>query len=232
MTSEPDGISFHAQSPKFVITNNTDGTITRFDFPADDFTQVPVQSVFASGGFRGDLSQVGSDGCVYITQDGTRYNDGTVTDENSLVRICGGFAPPPGVEEDTLQRMTGGGTVGDSNVRHGFELHCDPALGPNNLQINWGKNNKFHLESLDSAACSDDAGISEEQPVADFDTFEGSGTGRYNGVSGYGVGFVFTDAGEPGVNDTADITITAPDLSVVMTVSGTIQKGNQQAHPE
>jgi uncharacterized repeat protein (TIGR01451 family) len=94
MTSEPDGIAFHASPPRFVVTNNNDGTMTRFDFPADDFTQVPVQSVFASGGFRGDLSQVGSDGCLYLTQDGTRYDNGTVTGEDSLVQICGGFAPP------------------------------------------------------------------------------------------------------------------------------------------
>lgn len=97
MTSEPDGISFHAVAPKFVITNNTDGTITRFDFPGDDFTKPPALSLFASGGFRGDLSQVGADGCVYITQDGTRYDDGTVAFVDSLVRICPGFAAPPGV---------------------------------------------------------------------------------------------------------------------------------------
>jgi uncharacterized repeat protein (TIGR01451 family) len=94
MASEPDGIAFHASTPKFVVTDNTDGTMTRFDFPADDYTQVPVQSVFASGGNRGDLSQVGSDGCLYLSQDGTRYDDGTTTFQNSLVQICGGFAPP------------------------------------------------------------------------------------------------------------------------------------------
>ena len=94
MTSEPDGIAFHASTPRFVVTNNTNGTMTRFDFPGDDYTLVPVQSVFASGGFRGDLSQVGADSCLYLTQDGTRYDDGTVTNENSLVQVCGGFAPP------------------------------------------------------------------------------------------------------------------------------------------
>jgi uncharacterized repeat protein (TIGR01451 family) len=94
MANEPDGIAFHASSPKFVVTNNTSGDMTRFDFPADDYTQVPIQSVFASGGFRGDLSQVGADSCLYLTQDGTRYDDGTVTSEDSLVQICGGFAPP------------------------------------------------------------------------------------------------------------------------------------------
>jgi hypothetical protein len=94
MASEPDGISFHATTPKFVVTNNTNGTMTRFDFPGDNYALVPAQSLFASGGFRGDLSQVGSDGCIYLTQDGTRYNNLVVSGENSLVRICGGFAPP------------------------------------------------------------------------------------------------------------------------------------------
>jgi uncharacterized repeat protein (TIGR01451 family) len=94
MGSEPDGIAFHASTPKFVVTNNTDGTMTRFDFPGDDYTLAPAQTLFASGGFRGDLTQVGSDGCLYLTQQGTRYDDGTVTAENSLVQICGGFAPP------------------------------------------------------------------------------------------------------------------------------------------
>ncbi len=94
MSSEPDGIAFHATTPKFVVTNNIDGTITRFDFPGDNFTQFPTQSVFASGGFRGDLSQVGQDGCLYLTQNGTRYDNNVTTVENSLVRICPGFAPP------------------------------------------------------------------------------------------------------------------------------------------
>ena len=61
--SGPDGIAFHT-SPPFVLTNNNDGSITRFDFPGNDLTQKPTQSVFASGGFRGDMTQVGPDGDV------------------------------------------------------------------------------------------------------------------------------------------------------------------------
>ena len=96
MADEPDGIAFHS-SPTFVVTNNTDGTMTRFDFPSNNFTQPPTQTAFASGGFRGDLCQVGSDGCLYLTQDETRFNDGTVTPFNgSVVKICGGFVPSPG----------------------------------------------------------------------------------------------------------------------------------------
>ena len=94
---EPDGIAFHTASPQFVVTNDTDGTISRFDFPNNDFTATPTQSAFASGGFRGDNSAVGSDGCLYLTQDGTRYDDGTTNGNDSLVQICPGFAPPPGV---------------------------------------------------------------------------------------------------------------------------------------
>jgi hypothetical protein len=97
MTSEPDGISFHASTPKFVVTNNTDGTMTRMDFPADDYTLPGVASLFAGGGFRGDLSNVGPDGCIYLAQSGSRFDNGTTSFENSIVKICPGFAPPPGV---------------------------------------------------------------------------------------------------------------------------------------
>src|SRR5207247_10771973 len=95
MTSEPVGLAFHA-SPDFVLTNNQDGTLTRFDFLAG-YAAAPAQSTFASGGFRGDLMQVGPDGCVYLTQDGTRYDNGDQDRKNSIVQICGGFVPPPGV---------------------------------------------------------------------------------------------------------------------------------------
>jgi hypothetical protein len=115
--SEPDGVAFHATAPKFVVTNNIDGTMSRFDFPGDDYTLPPSASTFASGGFRGDLSQVDADGCINLTQKGTRYNDGTETEptnpENSVVRICGGFAPPPGVGDDEEPPGPQGTPVGE-----------------------------------------------------------------------------------------------------------------------
>jgi pimeloyl-ACP methyl ester carboxylesterase len=112
MTSEPDGIAFH-RTPTFVVTSNTDGTMTRFDFPSNDFTMAPAQTVFASGGFRGDLSQVGADGCLYATQDGTRFNNGVVSGDDSIVRICPNFAPPPGVNPQItgLRAIAGDGSV-------------------------------------------------------------------------------------------------------------------------
>ncbi len=97
LSNRPDGISVHSTTPLFVVTNNNDGSITRLDFPNNDLTRAPTQTIFASGGFRGDQSQVGADGCIYLTQNGTRFNDGTASYSNSIVRICPGFAPSPGV---------------------------------------------------------------------------------------------------------------------------------------
>jgi len=112
LPGEPDGVAFHAASPRFVVTNDEEGgTMTKVLFPGDDYTAVPSISPFASGGFRGDLLQVGADGCIYATQGrdlfptdfAARYDDLTTTTEDSIVRICkvggGGFEPPPGVEE-------------------------------------------------------------------------------------------------------------------------------------
>lgn len=86
-THFPDGMAFH-ENPFYLAANNNDGSITRYDFPQNDLTQPAVQSVIASGGFRGDLTGVGADGCLYATQNQTRYGNGTVTKDNSLIRVC------------------------------------------------------------------------------------------------------------------------------------------------
>src|SRR2546428_3814140 len=91
---EPVGLGLHAASPRFVVTNNVNRTMTRIGFEGDDYAagQTTV-SVFAGEGFRGDLMQAGPDGCLYLTQDGARYEDAEDTQENSIVQICDGFAP-------------------------------------------------------------------------------------------------------------------------------------------
>lgn len=130
-------------------------------------------------------------------------------------------------------RMTGGGSVfmqDGTRVTHGFTLQCSAPSSPNNLQINWGKGNKFHLESLTSVLCTYDPAFSPEPPVAGFNTYHGSGTGKYNGTAGYTAEWLFTDAGEPGLDDTARIVIKDPLNAVILNVSGPVTKGNQQAH--
>jgi hypothetical protein len=148
-------------------------------------------------------------------------------------------APPP---PPAPGRMTGGGSVfkaDGTRITHGFELHCDAAVGPNNLEVNWpgdgkGKKseNNFHLESLTSALCTDDPTIDQgNPPTANFDTYTGVGVGRLNGVSGYNATWVFTDAGEPGKNDMMTITIKDPtNTTTLLTVSGKLKNGNHQAH--
>jgi hypothetical protein len=126
-------------------------------------------------------------------------------------------------------RMTGGGSVFTTDgirVTHGFELHCNPADVPNNLEINWDGGNNFHLTSLTSAMCVDDPAIAPNPPQAGFDTFIGTGVGTCNGLPA-NISFVLTDAGEPGTLDTATYTITG---GCSLTVSGNLTKGNQQAH--
>jgi hypothetical protein len=129
-------------------------------------------------------------------------------------------------------RMTGGGRLaGDMKVTHGFELHCRVDDKPNNLEINWGNGNHFHLDSLTNIKCIDDPTIQPQQPKASFDKYEADGYGSYNGVPGYQIHFEFTDAGEPGSSDTAFILIHNGDPSApVLNVNAHLDQGNHQAH--
>jgi hypothetical protein len=162
------------------------------------------------------------DSCVPATGDCSNVFD--ETNDSSC-------APSPG-------RMTGGGSVFTSTnrssktegrVTHGFELHCDPEIGPNNLEVNWGGNH-FHMEELLTAVCTDDPAIEPPPPPVGFDTYDGTGTGRCNGEPGASITFQFTDAGEPGTGDTATINITGCPGGLSLSVSGHLKKGNHQAH--
>jgi hypothetical protein len=116
-------------------------------------------------------------------------------------------------------------------VTHGFELHCNAVIEPNNLEINW-EGNRFHLEDLTSAVCTDNPAEDQLPRVAPIDTFDGVGVGRYNGMSGYNIVFRLTDFGEPGSDDIARFHITDPGGATVLLVSNHLDMGNHQAHPE
>jgi len=141
-----------------------------------------------------------------------------------------------GVQQLTVQvpfagYMTGGGSVftaGGMRVTHGFDLNCYSGAG--SLQVNFG-GNRFHLESLTQATCLDDPAIAPSG-AAGFDTYQGKGVGRFNGFSDHTAEWRFTDAGEPGRNDTAEIVIRDPASNVVLSVSGNLRNGNHQAHGE
>ncbi len=129
-------------------------------------------------------------------------------------------------------RMTGGGSVFNGSLRatHGFELNCNASRTPNNLEINWDKGSKFHLERLTTASCRDDPNIKPNSPSAGFDTYEGRGTGSYNGNPGATAQWIFTDAGEPGNKDSAAIQIWDSKGKLVLSISGNLKGGNHQAH--
>jgi hypothetical protein len=93
---EPDGIAFHSGAPPFVVVDNTDGTMSRFDFTNNDLTTAPAGTLFASGGLRGDLSGVGPDGCLYISQ-----GQGNATED--VAQICGGFSSAASSQSVTVQ---------------------------------------------------------------------------------------------------------------------------------
>lgn len=139
---------------------------------------------------------------------------------------CGKSGKPP---RDPGRFMTGGGSVAAKagRVTHGAHLRCG-GDGPNNLQVNW-PGHRFHLESVTSAVCSDDPSIDPGRPSATFDTIEGTGTGRCNGVSGATVAWKLTDAGEPGGGDRFEVSIDGgPGCG--RTAGGFLTGGNHQAH--
>jgi len=127
--------------------------------------------------------------------------------------------------------MTGGSSIISSGLRvtRGSNLNCDVTHNPQNLEIHW-HGRRFHLESLTSANCSNDPNMHAGQPYAGFKTCTGSGTGTLDGVDGATIDFVFTDAGEPGTNDTAAYAIRDVDGNQVLSASGNLDNGNQQAH--
>jgi hypothetical protein len=151
--------------------------------------------------------------------------DGIDNDRDGLVDSADPDCAPPPVSESG--RMTGGGRIAGSVTSHGMNLSCDPQDRRSQLQVNWGKN-RFHMTELTGAFCSDAGGIEPGQPLAQFDTITGTGTGRYNNKPG-SVTFTFTDAGEPGKSDTATIEVKDENGTVVLSVTGLVQ-GNQQAH--
>jgi hypothetical protein len=129
--------------------------------------------------------------------------------------------------------MTGGGSILNDDPQrttHGFELHCDVNDLPNRLQINWGGGKRFHLDTLTEAFCFDDPRFAPNPPDAGFDTYVGKGIGRYEGRPGASAEWTFTDAGEPGIEDTARIKVTDAGGNVVLDVFGAVMHGNQQAH--
>jgi hypothetical protein len=101
-----------------------------------------------------------------------------------------------------MARITGGGwrVAGsekeDIRSSGGFTLHCDIKLS-NNLQINWGNGQKWHINKVvDAAFCKDDPAYTPGPPVAPADTYFGLDVGRLNNRDGSVACFKLEDHGE------------------------------------
>lgn len=132
-------------------------------------------------------------------------------------------------------RMTGGGHAptiipsGDE-VHHGFTLRCNPDDHPQQLEINWGQGNSFHLTTLTSAQCLDDPAVEPDPPDAGFDTYIGSGTGRLKGGETGTAEWCFLDAGEPGTADKIQVVVRDSSGTIILLFVDTFNQGNHQAH--
>jgi uncharacterized repeat protein (TIGR01451 family) len=164
VTHTPDGIAFHASTPKFVAVSNTDGTLSRFDFPDDDYNAVPMHTLFGSGAGYGDHTTVGTDGCWYVANTSTRYADGTAAG-NGIVRICGGFAPLPGVGGTPTIA-----TTASPNITLGAGSLTDTAVVSGRVSPQAGATVTFRLFGPDDATCTGTPAFSPAPvpyPVAD-----------------------------------------------------------------
>ena len=140
---------------------------------------------------------------------------------------------PPAVKEG---RMTGHGQQFNANgfdkVQWEFRNSvCNSDLFPD-LKVEFGPNTFILTQYSTPLICftlNPSAPSTEGHPVAGFDSIRSTGTGTLNGVSGAGITFRFTDAGEPGRADLADFTITSPTGGIVYS-GGALDGGNHQAH--
>ena len=136
-------------------------------------------------------------------------------------------------EEPLAGRMTGGGSIFMQNgtrVTHGFQLRCDRFDPRQNLEINWGKGERFHMTEMISVDCRNDPDIDPGNPETEMDTLIAYVSGRCGKVEDATAIFTFQDAGEPGVMDYAEIRIWGCESGNFL-VYGLLDKGNHQAHP-
>ena len=131
-------------------------------------------------------------------------------------------------------RFTGAGVIGTTVPRafHAFRLPCNmnQSMPQKGVLVVYHGGNRFTLNMLTQVHCFDDPGIDPGRPHANFDTIHGWGVGKWNGISGYYVEFIFTDGGEPGNGDWGWIQIYESETrNIVLEVSGFLKAGNHNA---
>jgi DNA-binding beta-propeller fold protein YncE len=220
-------------------------------------TTTQLLKLDSTGNLAGTYDAVGEDGFAGVTLDPDGHSFWTASYTTGMVykfdiqtgAIVQSFtigyaaksvlvvpaAPAPPVIVPLEGRMTGGGNFMSSTgevVHHGFQLRCSATDPRQNLEINWGTGQRFHLESVTAVTCYDNPSIDPENPAAPIDTLVLSGAGRLNGRMNATIQLTFTDAGEPGINDGVQLVIKDGQGKTVFDVPATTLSlgGNHQAH--
>jgi len=107
-------------------------------------------------------------------------------------------------------------------VRFAVDLACEGDSRPK-LLVRWDRGT-FVLTRLTGSFCRDDPGIDPApHGGTNFDTLAGGGFGVFRGVAGAHATFTFAAAGTRALPDYAEITVTAPDGTVVLEVAGVVR---------
>lgn len=243
------GTSGPAVSFTFQVDVDSNGSIDATDTFA--LSNGQCTNIWASGGVAGDTVTVTESvpagySASYVK---TVLNNGTTTTApsvqgNSTTDVVRSGRGVLVVFTNTAQttapgdgRFTGGGSqirlIDNVRVTRGLTIHCDLLLS-NNLEVNWGSGNKFHMdEHLATVACTDDPAITQAPPAAPLDTLIGRGTGSFNGTAGYTVEFTLVDYGEPGSSDRMALKVyqaSNPGNVVLDIPLQVLVNGNLQAH--
>jgi hypothetical protein len=133
---------------------------------------------------------------------------------------------------DDHRHMEGHGLVvqGHKFAHFKFTLQCSRVRNPNTLHVRWGRKghattHDFDLTSVTASKCSDDPAI--PTPPAGFDTLEGEGLGKVDGVQPATAKWKFTDGSN---GDTATVLIKdAATSAELLSISGPVHKGGNLA---
>jgi hypothetical protein len=220
----------------FLSQNDLAVTITTSNPSADDNLFLAVIAITAR-------ARVTTENCSDgIDNDGDDLVDSADPDCVQPLEICANGIDDDGdglVDEGCPSQVTKGSMIGGGailgkagKITHGFVLWCNPEKIrlPSRMQANWGRIHSFHLTALERGICLDDPAISEGRPEARFDTYQGKGSGRYDGKPGATAEWTVTDAGKPR-NDKFQIKITDRAGNVVLDAEGTLKVGDHQALP-
>lgn len=132
-------------------------------------------------------------------------------------------------DEHLAGRVTGGGYVSHwdaGDVHAAIQVDC--AEGGDSFSLAWG-DNTFSIGEAWDEFCGDNPAFSAAGSSSGFDTYSASGWGLLNGEWVWG-SYVVTDHGEPGSEDTLEVTLYDDWGWEMFELGGQLQGGNLQAH--